>query len=101
MEYGKITERVKVDSNTEVDAEYVYREGESTLIRRRYERRLLVHNKKDEITEYLKFTDAVDKYRFELKDVAFKIEYGKDARTNGDYYVIECWTQLDSGKTLL
>lgn len=101
MEYGKLTERVKVDSKTDVEAEYVYREGEGKLIRRRYERRIQVHDKRDEISEYLKFTDNIDKFRFEIKDICFKIEYPKDANKNGDYYVIECWTELDSGKKLL
>jgi hypothetical protein len=64
-------------------------------VRRYYEYRVKVKDKKEELTEYLKFSDSLDKNKL---DPGFRIEHTKHGDDTGYYFVVKCYTTLDYGK---
>jgi hypothetical protein len=65
-----------------------------TPVRHRYEMRVKVRNSKDELTEYLKFSDSLDGGKTKL-DPGFRIEYTRQGNADGYYFVVKCWTVLE------
>lgn len=63
-------------------------------IRHRFEKRVKVTNAKDEMTEYLRFSDMLDDGKTKL-DPEFRIEYTAQGKVKGFYYVVKCWTELE------
>lgn len=63
-------------------------------VRHRYEMRIRVRNSKDEMTEYLKFSDSLDGGKTKL-DPVFRIEYSRQGDLAGYYFVVKCWTELE------
>lgn len=63
-------------------------------VRKYYEIKTRVHNQKEEHEAYIKFSDefAHDK---SMLDTTVKIERSKVGDTNGYYYVVKCYTQLE------
>lgn len=92
IRYGKITDTYQ-NGDTTVNTEATYRDFDiAPPIRRRFERRVMVANQKEEIEEYLRFSDKMHKYP--AVDVMWRIEHSN--RHDNNYYVIECWTELDT-----
>lgn len=61
-------------------------------VRRHYEYRVKVKDKKEEMTEYLKFSDNLTP---EKLDPGFRIETTAHGNDNGYYFVIKAYTTLD------
>lgn len=71
------------------------RAGEVTLpVRKSYEIKIRVHTQKQEHTEYLKFSDDLNK-DVTMLEPSFKIEHPKLGRDNGYYLVVKCFTRLE------
>lgn len=85
IEYGKV--RVTTEQNFIAGAV-------SAPVRRYYEERVRVSDQKEEFEEYLKFSDEL-KNRPYMVDPAWRIEFGPKNRTDGYYYCVKCWTELD------
>jgi hypothetical protein len=64
-------------------------------VRRYYEHRVKVKDKKEEFAEYIKFSDGLTKDKL---DPAFRVEHTKHGDETGYYFVVKCYTTLDYGK---
>ena len=94
MEYGQIEDEVQLDgdgSTVTIERNYVQRKL-AKPVRRRYKYRVRVTNKKEEMAEYLKFTDSLTDDKL---DPAFTIERSKHGDANNYYFVVKCYTILD------
>lgn len=93
MRYGKQNETKTIDTNgsTIRTEKNIVDFKTNKPIRKRYEYREKVIDKKGEMTEYLKFSDSLTP---KMLDPAFKIEYTQHGKDNGYYIVAKCYTEL-------
>ncbi len=92
MKHGKQRETTTLDENgSTLTVEYNVKDYKTMKpIRKYFEYRERVKDKKEETVEYIKFSDMVaDKL-----DAAFRIEHTKDGDDKGYYYVVKCYTEL-------
>lgn len=89
--FGKITETKINGDTTEIVQKNVIRGEVKLPVRKRYEERFRVQNQKEELEQYLKFSDEVNNDKTML-DPAWRIE--RIPKTT-DYYVIRCYTKLE------
>lgn len=61
-------------------------------VRRFYEYRIKVHSKKEEMTEYIRFTDSLDESRV---DPSWRIEQTIHGKANGYYFIVKNYTTLE------
>jgi len=94
MRFGKQTETTTLDDDgSTVSVENNIIDYKTVRpIRKRYEYRVRVADKKEEMTEYLKFSDSLTKDRL---DPEFRLEYTRHGNEHGYYYVIKCWSTLE------
>ncbi len=101
LQFGKIV-RVTQKGDTAISEETNYSDSVPAVpIKYRYERRVFVQSQKEEMTEYLKFSDLIHKFKDNVTDVSWRIEKSQKATAKGGYYVVECWTELDNFQRLL
>jgi hypothetical protein len=94
---------IYVIGNTAITKIQKYRQGEETVSIKNFKTRVKVYNSKEEMAEFIKFTDEISKLRAENKLIvdrddpstrpAFVIEFPKENIDNG-YFVIKCFTIL-------
>lgn len=94
MKFGTTTETRTLDNNgSVVNIERKYVNGSvNKPIRRKYEYRTKVTNKKEEFTEYMKFSDSLDDSKL---DPGFSIDRTVHGNANGYYFVVKSYTLLD------
>ncbi len=94
MKFGTISETRTLDGNgSTVKVERKYVDGTvNKPVRRYYQYRTKVNNKKEEMTEYMKFSDSLDETKL---DPGFSIERTTHGNVNGYYFVIKSYTLLD------
>lgn len=94
MRYGKERSTTTLDDNgsTQTEERNIVDYQTVNPIRKYYEYRVKVKDKKEEMTEYLKFTDSLDESKL---DPNFKIERSKHGNDNGYYFVVKCYTELE------
>lgn len=94
MKYG--TERVTTtldDNGSTLTIETNIREYKSVKpVRKHYAIRQRVWSKKEEMTEYLKFTESMDDKKL---DPSFSIERSKEGDAKGYYYVVKQYTIVE------
>lgn len=104
MKYGTMeTTTVTDDLGSTVTSIQKIREGAVAKAYQKHAPRYRVANKKEEMTEYIRFTDLLTKKRLlnrlVIKDEdpttmpAFRIEYPK-YDVDGSYFVVMCWTEI-------
>jgi len=93
LRYGKQTETKTIDDNGSTIKEVKNIVDYKTIspVRMQYSIREKVKSKKDELTEYLKFSDSLDDSKL---DPAFNIERTTHGSQNGYYFVVKSWTEL-------
>lgn len=93
MQFGRQTEIITTDDNgSTVSKEATYVRGEVVnRVRVRVEEKVRVHSKKEELTEYLQFSDSLTSDRL---DACFRIERSSTGTREGWYYVVKCYTYL-------
>lgn len=94
---------------TEVNTEYIDDQGSTVSITSNVKNgevlkpriketriRLKVHNRQEEMREYLRFTDEQDRYKeqgLEKMALGFDYEYTHHGRENGYYFLILQWRE--------
>ncbi len=93
MQFGKeeIITQLDDEGSTVTEERHIVNFKTNYPVRKRYERKVRVKDKKEEMTEYLKFSDSLDGTK---KDPSFRIESSKHGEENGYYYIVKCWTEL-------
>jgi len=93
MRYGTVKETKTTDTNgSTITTETKIHDGKTVNpIRIHTSEREKVKNKKDELTEYLKFSDSLTPDKL---DPRFEIERTKQGEANGFYYVVKSYTVL-------
>lgn len=90
MEFGKISES-KVKGDTVETTEKNMLHGRVKFpVRRRFEERIKVNNQKEELEQYLAFSDELQRDK-KMLDPGWRIEPSK----SGGYYVIKSYTRLE------
>ncbi len=91
MRYGTERETTTIDQNgSTITKEVHFVDYQPTSpIRKYFAIREKVTSKKDELSEYLKFSDSLDDTKL---DPEFKID--RPRNVTGYYYVVKCWTEL-------
>lgn len=89
--YGSTKETQTIDTvGSTITVERNIVDGQTIKpIRKHYEYRERVKDKKEEMTEYLRFSSSLDDTKL---DPIFKLEHTKHGKENGYYYVVKCWT---------
>lgn len=92
MRYGKQKETNTLDENGSTVTKETNFVDHKTVnpVRKRYEIRQRVADKKEEMTEYLKFSDSLDGTKL---DPEFRLEFPSVPGTY--YYVVKCYTELE------
>lgn len=95
MKFGKTYETIALDERGSfVTIENNFSKGfEVGNARKRFEHRVQVSNSKDEMMEYLSFSDGL-KANPDRLDGEFRIERNKRGDAEGYYYIVKCWTTL-------
>lgn len=95
MIFGKETETIQLTDDSTVSIERNYVNGSvNKPIRKYYEHRVRVSNKKDEMTEIIKFSDSIEEDARKI-DPFLRWEYPKNDKHAGYYFLIKCYTVLD------
>ena len=93
VEYGKVEMITPMDDDgSTVVRSSTLHEGIEKDVKVRYEIRVRVESETEVLTEFLKFRD-------ETKDKAkaeFRIEHTNAANLQGFFYIVKCWTELDT-----
>lgn len=92
--FGKVKETIPLDdSGSTVTVERNMVKSEVVKpVRRYYEYRVRVTDRKEEMVEYLKFSDSLSE---EKLDPGFRIERTKQGNLEGYYFVVKTYTVLD------
>jgi hypothetical protein len=93
MKYGleRITTTLDENGSTLTTITNIREFKEVKPTRKYFEIREKVTDKKQEMTEFLKFSESMDDKKL---DPAFKLERTRDGDEKGYYYVIKCWTEV-------
>jgi hypothetical protein len=93
MKYGLQRVTTVIDDNgSTITTETNIRAYKPVKPTRKYsEIRERVKNKKEEMTEYLKFTESMDEKKL---DPSFRIERTREGDAKGYYYIVKAWTEV-------
>jgi hypothetical protein len=101
-EYGTESTTYKI-GNAQITKISKFRKGEETICLKHYRTRVKVNSSQDEMTEFIKFTDELAKYREQEKLVvdkddssttpAFEFDFPKENR-DGSYFIVKRFTIL-------
>ena len=90
--FGKTTDQTVLDNNgSTLSKEITYKDGQAMKpIRKRYEYRVKVYTKQDELAEFLKYQDDTEG----KMDPEFRREYSSLGKKEGFHYIVKCWSEL-------
>lgn len=95
LKYGAETEINEIDDlGSTLKVKTHYKEYKAVKKEKRYDIRVKVNSRQQELAEYMRFSDEIADNK-ERKDISFCIEYPKKD-TDGTYFVIKGYTVVDT-----
>ena len=96
MQFGAVTETTTLDDDgSTLSVKKNYSAGNVIgAIRKRFEIRCKVRDAKQEMEEFLQFSDDIRANKDIKREAALRFEYTGHGNENGYYYVVKCWTEI-------